>query len=190
MDRVAGPSREVRRTGPMTRRLGMAELRNSFVEWLGSGRAINCIAVAVAGICLLVAAGAWVWLTSDGPKYTRSECIVRIRVEHPPGGDVRSTENIMFETFTDFAIARKLPVMEFSYGNPDRSSVYVIYTDRCELKFEMTGAIARFYLKKYPHGARIAVTHDAIQPSLEFMNFNGDVWIDGTPVRRHELGLD
>lgn len=182
--------REARRAGPMTRRNRMAELWIRLFEWLGPGRAIICVAVAAAGIGLLAAVGAWVWLVSGGPKYTRSECIVRLRVEHPPDSDVRATENKMFRTFTDFVIARKLPAMEFSYGDPDRSSVYVVYVDRCELKFEMTSAVVRFYSKKYPRGARIAVTHDIIQPSLEFMDFGGDSWIDGTPIRRHELGLD
>lgn len=120
----------------------------------------------------------------------RSDCIVRLRVTHPPGSDVRTTETRMFEAFTDYAMENKLPVSRFTYGNPDRSAVYVIYRNRCNEKLELTGRIVEHYLRQYPRGAQVLVTRDVVQPSLDTVSFDGEAWIDGTPMRRHELGMD
>ncbi len=145
----------------------------------------------VAGSCLVAAAaGIAIWVFTGGPKYMRSDCIVRLKIEHPPDSDIRAAESLLFDVMSDYALERKLPVSGFSYGNPDRSSVYVVYRDRCEEKFELTGRIVESYTRRHPQNVRVAITQDIVQPSMETVTFDGEAWIDGTPMRRHELGLD
>lgn len=149
------------------------------------------LVLLAAGSCLVAAAaGIAVWVFSGGPKFMRSDCIVRLEIEHPPGSDIRAAESLLFDVMSDYALASKLPISGFSYGNPDRSSVYVVYRDRCEEKFELTGLIAQSYARQQPQGVQVTITQDIVQPSMDTVIFDGDAWIDGTPMRRHELGLD
>lgn len=165
-----------------------------FAKIFPPGRRGNRLLLATGGVCLVAIAVGWTvwfsWYSESDPRYMRSDCIVRLKIEHPPHSDIRAAESLLFDVMSDNAYANKLPVEGFSYGNPDRSSVYVVYRDRCDEKFKLTEQIAQSYMRQHPQGVRIFVTSDVVQPSLDTVSFDGDLWIDGTPLRRHKLGMD
>ncbi len=141
----------------------------------------------LAVIAIVVVGGGIALLSRSGPKYTRSECIVKLRIQHISGSNVTESENHLFDKMSEYGFQQGIPVASYSYGNPNRSHVYVVYGDACDQKFDFTRALASWYMKQFPERARLTVSEDVIEPGRDTVEFGGPHWIDGTAERRAKL---
>ncbi len=144
-------------------------------------------ALRVAVLAIVIVGGGIFLLPGGGPKYTRSQCIVRVDVKHQSGADVTESENHLFDKLLEYAFQPQFPAASVGFGNRDRSRIYVVFLDACERKFELTRAMADSYMDRYPAGARLTVSEEIIEPGANTVDIGGDYWIDGTAERRAKL---
>ena len=147
--------------------------------------------ISLAGIVVLVAIGVAASFKAPerGPRnplvwavYTRAECTVRTAVQYPPGTGEDAIQEMVYEvvdSFTDIIMDRWYPVRSYRFGYKDDSSLYTIFTDKCDRKFEMVQDIVDSHHREYRHRARLRVTHDHVKPHVDTMPAKGPWWTDG-----------
>ena len=147
--------------------------------------------ISLAGIVVLVAVvvADSIMAPKRGPlnplvwaKYTRAECTVRTAVQYPPGADkdaIAEMVDEVDESVRDTIRDRWYPVAGGRFGYEDDSSLYIIFTDKCDRKFEMVQDVVDSHHREYRHRAKLRVTHDHVKPHLHTIAMYGPWWTDG-----------
>lgn len=113
------------------------------------------------------------------PVYTRSECLVRTDVSA-----FDDSGEIDFSLFMMRAIVHlDLPTASVGFNGEHLESMYVLFTERCDQKFEMMQSIADTFKETYPEGGTLIVTKDRVEIGEDTIRHSGPEWIDGLPRR-------
>ncbi len=112
------------------------------------------------------------------PKFTRSQCIVRVKLIHREKGESYGEQSMFFEFSMKYAIEKypRISPFGFSGRHPD---LYIQYWESCDRKNEMTRDMITAYKRKYPGGSDFVVTDDIIKPGGFGSETFGLHWIDG-----------
>jgi len=104
----------------------------------------------------------------ENPIYSRSDCMVRTEVTYPRGATDDDADDIgagIHWSFSETIREKRFPVAAVGIGWADLRSNYIIFSNRCDKKFEMVEELVRTYRETHPDGAKLKVTHDRVIPS-------------------------
>lgn len=148
--------------------------------WIWLGVVFEIVAV---GAFAYYVSPKWIWLDRNvAPIYTRAECTVRTTVQYPTGSDKDAIDDMadrVDASFMDAIHFRLYPVADFRFGKEDSFNHYIMFTGKCNLKFEMVQNIVDFFHHAYPDGPRLRVTRDRVEPSPDTVASSGPSWTDG-----------
>ena len=112
------------------------------------------------------------------PKFTRSQCIVRVKLIYREKGESYGEEETFSHFFLKYAI-EKYPRISLFSSSAGHSNLYIQYWKSCDRKNEMTREMITAYKRKYPGGSDFVVTDDIIKPGDLSSEAFGLHWIDG-----------
>lgn len=119
------------------------------------------------------------WQTWQGPKYSRSECMVRLTLESGPGSE--KAWEALFPTFTRYVYNHE-PKALFDLGWDRQGRMYLQFFEECPRRYEIARAMAGYFERRYGAAIRFTVADDLIQPGPETIQACGQQWLDcGTP---------
>ena len=150
-------------------------LRKRSRRWLWIVPAALSGAVAVAAVVMAID-------YINKPKYTRSECMIRMDMYYDNSAselDIRSEQDIIHNYFIKYKINYPLSLAGFGFNPESDTKLYFQFIDNCKLKHIIMQKAVDAFMKKYPGRARIVVSKDVIQPGFDTMVSGGDFWIDG-----------
>jgi hypothetical protein len=127
------------------------------------------------------------WLTQScvnaQPRYTRNECIVKVRLYWPSNISDDKAEHAfaaMSDTYTTARKGRQDIVAGWSIKN--RDTFYIMYRDRCNKKQDMArDFMENFWITNAPW-LRYEVLDEIVTPRPETIDIRGPYWSDGMPL--------
>ena len=150
-------------------------------HWIWLGVAFELVAISAFAYTV---SPKWIWLDHElgEPIYTRAECSVRTTVQYPPGSDKDAIEDMggeVDEFFMDAIRFRMYPLADFRFGKEDAFNHFIMFTGKCNLKFEMVQNIVDSFHHFHPDGPNLRVTRDPVVPSPDTVASHGPSWTDG-----------
>jgi hypothetical protein len=156
----------------------------------------------IAAVLVLAAAVAadrtYMWVTA--PKFSRSECLVRIDVEIPSLANKNQRKKMVerkTRAFLQYADKYDLPLV-FSFGAYTEDLVklsaheFYLFGENCDTKFDMVQAMVDAYVKRYPNELNLVVSRDVVDPNRTGFDVREPIWTDtqdGRPSWKNLYGL-
>ena len=123
--------------------------------------------------------------TKDEPKYTRSECVVRLNLTGLKGleGDALvAQEDRFFDTFNPIAMAGRdtWPVSGLGFGAADRSEYFIRFWKDCDRKIAFTQQMIERYKASTDSPLDLEIDPSPVTLDVrKTLCFGGEHWIDG-----------
>ncbi len=77
---------------------------------------------------------------------------------------------------------KRTPIVSMRTNIPRDENLYALFSQKCDRKEQMMQILADAYHQKFPNGARLTVTKDLVQTSVDTIKHSGVFWTDGSPV--------
>ena len=71
------------------------------------------------------------------------------------------------------------PVASHGLGRNDVGAHYIIFTQKCNKKYDMVQDMIDDYTNEYPDGGRLTISHEIVPPHIDTMAIQGPDWTDG-----------
>lgn len=127
---------------------------------------------------------------ANSPRYTRTECITKVKLYWPSEMSAMNREKTIDEVFSIEKkmqqTEHKLPIAGFGIRNADRSDFYVQYRDSCASKNEMTNDFFRRLAHEISQFPKYEVSNEIVVPSPKTIDMRGSSWVDGMPLHTPE----
>ncbi len=115
------------------------------------------------------------WHAWSGPKYSRADCMVRVRVERRDGADKAWDE--LFPTFTRYVYNHE-PKALFKMGWDRQHDMLLQFFDECPRRHDIARAMTAYFERRHGDAIRFTVTEDSLEPGPETMQACGQQWTD------------
>ncbi len=116
------------------------------------------------------------------PKYSRSECIVKIDFNWQRDISTQYRNKIQAEIGDQIVKSlaeNSAPAIGISYDHQSAETMYIIFTDQCEKRFELTEEYMAALTQAASGNYTFMISHEAVIPSENTINIGGEHWTDG-----------
>ena len=145
--------------------------------------ALTCALVLALGGLVLLGFDMLVW--KAGPKYTRSDCLVRVDLEYIQEDWIEEkTVRMLVAGMWGFENTPEgIPIDAIGAGSlqgldDDPPWVRIAYKMDCEQRFAMTQLYIDEFERNHPGLARFTISRDRLEPKYKGHCFSGPAWID------------
>jgi len=116
------------------------------------------------------------------PEYTRSECIVKVKIIWPSGEIEKESKIRRISSYIIRARSRGYigPVPSLAFRGDDRDIVYLQYPAQCNEKYYWSSEIIENYIEIELGGPlEFDITDEVVEPGINTIDHLGPQWVDG-----------
>ncbi len=118
------------------------------------------------------------------PRFTRSECIVKVRFYWPENMPGEERERLIYRLFDEdkrAAVARQKPrIASMRFGTNDRTHLYLQYRTQCDRKREITeDYLGGKLIGQIPGFPQYEILDEVVVPHPSRIDSYGRWWLDG-----------
>ncbi len=151
---------------------------------LGNQRALIRLAL------IMVALAAWLTLScvNAQPHYTRSECIVKVRLYWPDNISDDEVEDVFVAMSDAYRVTRRgkqdsiIAGWSFRDIIKNHDTFYIMYRDKCDKKRDMARDFMENFWVTNASWLRYEVLDEIVTPRPETIDIRGPYWSDGLPL--------
>lgn len=116
------------------------------------------------------------WLAGwSGPRYSRSQCLVRIDTKLGIGYD--TAWNQWHDAFVRYAVNHE-PRARFDAGHGRNGEIYLLFLDACERRTEIARAMVAYFQQRHGNGYVLTVRDGNVSPGRETLQTCERYWTD------------
>ncbi len=109
--------------------------------------------------------------------------MVRATIQYPKTAKDADAKDIIGGQIADDTLVainkKRFPVSSTGTNSSDIENFYILFTQKCDRKYQMAEEIVDAYHQKHPNGARLTVTRDRVVPGFDTIQTFGPYWTDG-----------
>ncbi|WP_299623821.1 hypothetical protein [Pelagibius sp.] len=155
-------------------------------RWRLSGGRASVVGFAILALLLggLVLLGFDMLIWRAGPKYMRSDCLVRVDLEYVQESWIEeSTVRLLITGIDGRRYREAVPSGVHFHMNllglvDEPPSIRFAYSKACEERFAMTQLLIDEFEHNYPGLVRFTISRDRLDPRFKGSCFSGHNWID------------